>query len=66
MLGIDGLRDQSKKPHNSPNRKIDADIETLILNMRKKRKLGARRIQNELNSITIGIAHTGHLTAKLQ
>lgn len=46
--GIDGLQDQSRRPHNSPNKKITVQHEKIILNLRKKRKLGARRIQNEL------------------
>ena len=46
--GIDGLHDKSKKPHRSPNKKVTEEHETLILDLRKKRKLGARRIQNEL------------------
>jgi len=50
-LGLEGLQDKSKKPHNSPNLKITSDIEAVILDIRKKRKLGARRIQNELKRL---------------
>ena len=46
--GLDGLNDVSKRPHNYPNTKVDNQVETWILAFRKKRKLGARRIQNEL------------------
>ena len=46
--GLDGLHGKSKKPHRSPNQKVTQKQEDLILNLRKKRKLGARRIQNEL------------------
>ena len=46
--GLDSLHDKSKRPHRSPNRKVTKEHETLILNLRKNRKLGARRIQNEL------------------
>ena len=46
--GIDGLTDQSKRPKSSPNAKVGKDEEALILSLRNKRKLGARRIQNEL------------------
>jgi len=46
--GIDGLHNRSKKPHRSPNKKVTKENETLILDLRKKRKVGARRIQNEL------------------
>ena len=47
-LGIEGLNDQSKKPHNSPNKKINDSLEKLIVDMRSQRNLGARRIQTEL------------------
>ena len=50
-LGLDGLQDKSKRPRNSPNLKITPDIEAVILDIRKKRKLGARRIQNELKRL---------------
>ncbi len=46
--GLDGLQDVSRRPHSSPNTKIDNRIEDLILKLGKDRKLGARRIQNEL------------------
>lgn len=46
--GLDGLNDASKRPHSSPNTKVNAQIESWILSLRKARKLGARRIQNEL------------------
>ncbi len=46
--GLEGLHDKSRKPHRSPNKKVTKEYETLILDLRKKKKLGARRIQNEL------------------
>ena len=46
--GIDGLNDQSKKPHLSPNRKLNSELINLILELRISRNLGARRIQTEL------------------
>lgn len=46
--GLKGLSDQSRRPHNSPNRKVGQEEESWILGMRNKRNLGARRIQNEL------------------
>lgn len=46
--GIDGLNDQSKKPHLSPNQKLNSDLIKLILELRISRNLGARRIQTEL------------------
>ena len=59
IQGIQGLLDQSKKPHTSPNLKLTNSIVTLILQLRNKRKLGARRIQNELkrlHSISLSLA----------
>jgi len=46
--GIEGLKDRSKKPHRSPNKKITLNIEIIIINLRSSRNLGARRIQSEL------------------
>jgi transposase len=46
--GIEGLYNKSRRPLRSPNKKVTAEQERLILDFRKKRKLGARRIQNEL------------------
>ena len=46
--GVEGLRGQSRKPKHSPNQKTDEALEDLILGLRKTRKLGARRLQNEL------------------
>lgn len=49
--GIHGLSNQSRKPHHSPDQKITSETEKLILDLRKVRKLGARRIQNELKRL---------------
>ena len=46
--GLDGLQDVSRRPHSSPNTKINNRIEESILKFRKDRKLGARRVQSEL------------------
>lgn len=46
--GIAGLLDISKKPHNSPNKKLDASLVSRILLLRSKLNIGARRIQLEL------------------
>ena len=45
--GEGGLNEISRKPHNSPNIKINADITGLIKTLRT-RNLSARRIQSEL------------------
>ena len=46
--GIDGLISRSRRPKNSPNQKRTPALEKRILAMRRKRNLGARRIQSEL------------------
>lgn len=48
LNGLNGLKDQSRKPHYSPNKKITLQIEKLIIECRSQRNLGARRIQTEL------------------
>lgn len=47
-LGIDGLTDLCKKPKHSPGKKIGLTEENWIIELRRNRKLGARRIQSEL------------------
>jgi hypothetical protein len=44
---VSGLQKESRRPKTSPNRKIFPEHEGLIAELRK-RKLGHRRIQNEL------------------
>jgi transposase InsO family protein len=46
--GEAGLSSLSRRPIQSPNRRIFERERTLILTLRSDRKLGARRIQNEL------------------
>lgn len=46
--GVKGLEDQSRRPKTSPNTKVTQLIKELILEFRRSRNLGARRIQNEL------------------
>lgn len=49
-LGIDGLKEESRRPKTSPARKVEPMHEQLIAALRK-RKLGHRRIQNELQHL---------------
>jgi len=49
--GVDGLKSLSRRPHNSPNKKVGVREEQLILELRSTRNLGARRIQSELQRI---------------
>lgn len=46
--GLEGLKSKSRKPHTSPNQKRTGEIEQWILELRRSRNLGARRIQSEL------------------
>ena len=46
--GLAGLADMSRKPHNSPNKKLNDNLVTRILELRAKHNIGVRRIQLEL------------------
>lgn len=45
---IEGLKDLSRRPKHSPKTKVFEREEELMLTLRKRRKLGARRLQSEL------------------
>ena len=45
--GEAGLETRSRRPHRSPNRKVFADEEALILRLRRERKLGIKMLRNE-------------------
>lgn len=49
--GFEGLKDRSRQPKRSPGVKVSTREETWILTLREERKLGARRIQNELKRL---------------
>lgn len=55
--GLDGLHELSRRPKTSPGRKIFAEQERWILELRRERRLGARRLQHEL-----GRLHGFHLS----
>ena len=46
--GAAGLVERSRRPHTSPGRKIFEREEGLILGLRRSRKLGVKRLRNEL------------------
>jgi transposase len=46
--GEAGLRDRSRRPHRSPGRKVLEREEALVLELRRERKLGIKRLRNEL------------------
>ncbi len=47
--GAVGLEERSRRPHSSPNRKVFEREEGLILELRRRRKLGVKRLRNELS-----------------
>lgn len=49
--GEAGLRSLSRRPHQSPRRKVFEQDEQRILELRRTRHLGARRIQHELKRL---------------
>ena len=53
--GIDGLSSQSKRPLKSPNTKINAELEALILEMRSARNNGSLSSHYVLNLLSIFI-----------
>ena len=60
--GEAGLRSHSRRPLSSPLIKVDAGIETLILSLREKRKLGPKRLKSELKrlhdiSLSVAVIH---------
>jgi transposase InsO family protein len=46
--GIAGLEEHSRRPHRTAGRKIFAEQETLILEVRRTRQLGIKQLRNEL------------------
>lgn len=57
--GKAGLSSHSRQPHHSPNRKVFAQEVEWILELRRTRNLGARRIQNglkRLHNYDLGLA----------
>ena len=62
IQGEAGLKSVSRRPLSSPLIKVDAGTETLILLLRKKRKLGPKRLKSELKrlfdiSLSVAVIH---------
>ena len=49
--GEAGLQEQSRRPHNSPTKKVSADVEQWILSLRRERRIGVKRIRAELRRL---------------
>ena len=48
VYGIDGLKNQSKRPHNIKNVKVTKDLEKVILELRFNNRFGPMRIRFRL------------------
>ncbi len=46
--GIDGLKNQSRKPHNIKNLKVTEELEKLVLELRLNNRFGPMRIRFRL------------------
>jgi transposase InsO family protein len=49
--GASGLRARSRAPHRSPSAKVGAEGEALILELRRTRRLGIKRLRHELRRL---------------
>ncbi|MFP3868198.1 MAG: IS481 family transposase [Desulfobacteraceae bacterium] len=57
--GLPGLKSRNRKPLSSPQQKVFSQEEEIILQLRTERKLGVRRIKNELfrgHNLQLGLA----------
>ncbi len=67
--GLEGLQSHSRKPLNSPNKKVGDKEEKLILELRQKRNLGARPLQSELKrqfEISLSVATIHKVLSRYQ
>ncbi len=55
--GVKGLETRSRRPKRIPYRKVTAEVEQCILDLRRQRMIGSRRIQHELERL-----HDWHLS----
>jgi transposase InsO family protein len=49
--GEAGLRARSRRPHHSPALKVDEALQGVILDLRRDRRLGVKRLRNELHRL---------------
>ena len=49
--GVPGLRARSRRPHRSPEAKVGQVEQELILSLRRERRLGVKRLRNELRRL---------------
>jgi hypothetical protein len=46
VYGINGLKNQSKRPHNIKNVKVNKELEKIILELRLNNRFGPMRIRS--------------------
>ena len=61
VYGIDGLKNQSKRPHNIKNVKVTKELEKIILELRLNNRFGSIRIKFGLKRKYGVILHKNHL-----
>ena len=61
VYGIDGLKNQSKKPHNIKNVKVTKELEKIILKMRLNNGFGPVRIRWIKEKVWSQLGHKNHL-----
>ena len=54
--GVPGLRARSRRPHRSPEAKVGQVEQELILSLRRERRLGVKRLRNELAAWSAALA----------
>ena len=60
--GIDGLKNQSRKPHNIKNLKVTEELEKLVLELRLNNRFGPMRIRFRLKrKYGVSSGHKNHL-----
>ena len=61
VYGIDGLKNQSKRPHNIKNIKVTKELEKIILKMRLDNRFGPMRIRQIKEKVWSQLGHKNHL-----
>ena len=60
--GIDGLKNQSRKPHNIKNLKVTEELEKLVLELRLNNRFGPMRIRFRLKrKYGVSLGYKNHL-----
>ena len=59
--GVDGLKNQSRKPHNIKNVKVTEELEKLVLELRLNNRFGPMRIRFRLKRKYRRVQHLIHL-----